>query len=46
MKDTALQASPEKVKKQQEDSDRAMKELLDENEKERQLLLPPAHRKN
>jgi hypothetical protein len=35
MKDTALQASPEKIKKQQEDADRAMKELSEEEEKER-----------
>jgi hypothetical protein len=35
MKDTIPQASPEQVKKQQEDADRAMKELLEEDEKEK-----------
>jgi ubiquitin len=30
-----LQASPEKIKKEQEDADRAMKELLEEEEKEK-----------
>jgi ubiquitin C len=35
MKDTTLQASPEKIKKQQEDADRAMRELLEEDEKEK-----------
>ena len=35
MKDTMPQASPEQVKKQQEDADRAMKELLEEDEKEK-----------
>jgi ubiquitin C len=35
MKDTTLQASPDKIKKQQEDADRAMKELLEEDEKEK-----------
>jgi len=35
MKDGTLQASPEKIKKQQEDAHRSMKELL----------LPPAHRR-
>jgi hypothetical protein len=34
MKDTILQARTEKIKKQQEDADRAMKELL-EDEKEK-----------
>jgi hypothetical protein len=29
-KDVLLQASPEKIKKQQEDADRAMKELLED----------------
>ena len=33
-KDALLQASPEKIKKQQEDADRAMKELLEEEENE------------
>ncbi len=33
MKDVLLQTSPEKFKRQQEDSDRAMKELLEEEEK-------------
>jgi hypothetical protein len=35
MKNTILQASPEKIKKQQEDADRVMKELLKEDEKEK-----------
>jgi hypothetical protein len=35
MKDTTLPASPEKIKKQQEVADRAMKELLEEDEKEK-----------
>ena len=34
MKDTLLQASPEKIKKQLEDADRAMKELLETEENE------------
>ena len=34
-KDTTQQASPEKIKKQQEDADRAMKELLEEEEREK-----------
>jgi serine/threonine protein kinase len=33
-KDTLLQASPEKIKKQQEDADSAMKELLEEEDKD------------
>ena len=33
MKDVLLQASPEKFKRQQHDSDRAMKELLEEEDK-------------
>jgi ankyrin repeat protein len=33
--DVLLQASPEKIKKQQEDADRAMRELLEEDEKEK-----------
>ena len=35
MKNTTQQASPEKIKKQQEDADRAMRELLEEDEKEK-----------
>ena len=34
-KDVLLQTSPEKIKKQQEDADRAMRELLEEEEKEK-----------
>ena len=34
-KDVLLQASSEKIKKQQEDADRAMRELLEEEEKEK-----------
>jgi ubiquitin len=34
-KNVVLQASPEKIKKQQEDADRAMRELLEEDEKEK-----------
>jgi ubiquitin len=34
-KDGPLQASPEKIKKQQEDADKAMKELLEEDETEK-----------
>jgi len=33
MKYSLLQASPEEIKKKQEDADRAMRELLDEEEK-------------
>jgi hypothetical protein len=32
MTDTILQASPEKINRQQEDADRAIKELLEEDE--------------
>ncbi len=32
---TILQASPYKIKKQQEDADRVMKEILEEDEKEK-----------
>jgi hypothetical protein len=32
MKDTSIQASPEEIKKQQEDADRVMKELLEEEQ--------------
>ena len=33
MKDALLQACPEQIKKQQDDADRAMKDLLEEKEK-------------
>jgi hypothetical protein len=46
-KDTTLQASPEKIKKQQEDADRAMGSFWRTlRTKRKKQLLPPAHRRN
>jgi hypothetical protein len=41
-----LQASPEKIKKQQEDADRAMKELLEEHEKEKAAAAAGSQKKS
>jgi ubiquitin C len=45
-KDVLLQASPEKIKKQQEDADRAMKELLEEEEKEKAAAAAGSQKKS
>jgi ubiquitin C len=44
--DVLLQASPEKIKKQQEDADRAMKELLEEDEKEKAAAAAGSQKKS
>jgi hypothetical protein len=46
MKDTTLQASPEKIKKQQEDADRTMRELLEEDEKEKAAAAAGSQKKS
>jgi ankyrin repeat protein/ubiquitin len=46
MKDAIPQASPEKIKKQQEDADRAMKELLEEDEKEKSAAAAGSQKKS
>jgi ubiquitin C len=46
MKDTIPQASPEQVKKQQEDADRAMRELLEEDEKEKAAAAAGSQKKS
>jgi hypothetical protein len=46
VKDTMLQASPEKIKKQQEDADRAMRELLKEDEKEKAASAADSQKKS
>ncbi len=43
--DATLQASPEEIKKQQEDADRAMKELLEDDEKEKAAAAAAASQK-
>jgi ankyrin repeat protein len=45
-KDATLQASPEKTKKQQEDADRAMRELLEEDEKEKAAAAAGSQKKS
>jgi ubiquitin C len=45
-KDVLLQASPEKIKKKQEDADRAMRELLDEEEKEKAAAAAGSQKKS
>ncbi len=44
-KDVLLQASPEKIKTQQEDADRAMKELLEAEETEKGAVAAGSRRK-
>ena len=46
MKDVLLQPSPEVIKKQQEDADRAMKELLEEDEKEKAAAAAGSQKKS
>ena len=45
-KNVLLQASPEKIKKQQEDADRAMRELLEEDEKEKAAAAASSQKKS
>jgi ubiquitin C len=45
-KDTLLQASPAEINKQQEDADRAMKELLEEDEKEKTAVAAGSQKKS
>ena len=45
MKDTTLQASPENIKTQQEDADKAMKELVEEDEKEKSAAAAASSKK-
>ena len=44
-KDVLLQASPEKIKKQQEDADRAFKELFEEDKKEKAVAAAGSQKK-
>jgi large subunit ribosomal protein L40e len=44
-KDVPLQAGPEKIKKKQEDADRAMRELLEEDKKEKAAAAPGSQKK-
>ncbi len=45
-KDVLVQASAEKIKKQQEDADRAMRELLEEDEKEKAAAAAGSQKKS